>query len=65
MLSISFKIVLANSLTDKSLVPDFINIASNSSLLKYSTPLLTNLSRGLSFIGISLINILSLLFIFT
>ena len=57
--------LLASSLTDKSLVPHFNKIDNNSSLLKYSTPLLINLSLGLSFIGISLINILSLLFIFT
>lgn len=51
--------LLASSLTDKSFVPHFNNIDNNSSLFKYSTPLLINLSRGRSFIGISLINILT------
>ena len=45
----------AKSLADVPLVPVFKITASNSSLLKFSTPLFINLSLGLSFIGKSLI----------
>jgi hypothetical protein len=57
-------IELAKYLTEWSLVPVLSIIDNNSSLDKFSTPLLINLSLGLSLSGISLIVIISLSFIF-